>query len=94
MFSDAIASLRGSSRLTYGKLRASWARVGSDTEPYQLRNVFTTTGVEIWEGNPSFTVPNSLANARLKPEITESIEVGVELAFLNDRWGWISPIRR
>ena len=87
VFSDAIASLRQSNALTYGKLRASWARVGSDTDPYQLRNVYTTVGVEIWDGNPSFTVPGALLNADLKPEITESIEMGLELAFLGDRLG-------
>ena len=85
VFSDAIASLRESSALTYGKLRASWARVGSDTNPYQLRNVFVAD--EIWAGNPGFTVPGALLNADLKPEITESVEFGVELAFLDDRLG-------
>jgi TonB-linked SusC/RagA family outer membrane protein len=87
VFSDAIASLRESSFLSYGKLRGSWARVGSDTDPYQLRNVYSTVGVEIWDGNPSFTVPGSLLNADLKPEITESVELGLELAFLDDRLG-------
>jgi TonB-linked SusC/RagA family outer membrane protein len=88
VFSDAIASLRESTTLSYGKLRASWARVGSDTDPYALRNAYTTTGAEIWEGKPSFTIPGALANPNLKPEITESVEFGAELAFLNDRLGF------
>ena len=71
--------------LSYGKLRSSWALVGNDTNPYSLRNTFIAD--EIWEGVPSFTVPGQLANAELKPETTESVEVGTELAFLDNRFG-------
>lgn len=85
VFSDALPSLQQSSLLTYGKLRASWARVGNDTDPYQLRNVYTAN--EIWDGNPTFQVPDELLNSQLKPEITESIEFGIELAGANDRLG-------
>ena len=71
--------------LSYGKLRASWALVGNDTNPYSLRNTFIAD--EIWAGTPSFTLPGQLANSELKPETTQSIEVGTELAFLDNRVG-------
>jgi hypothetical protein len=84
VFSDAIPALQ-TSPLTYGKLRASWARVGNDTDPYQLRDAYVAD--EIYGAVPSFTVSNALKNSELKPEITESIEVGTELGFLGDRLG-------
>jgi hypothetical protein len=57
VFSDAIPALQESSFLSYGKLRASWARVGNDTDPYQLRNTYLAD--EIFEGTPTFTVHRS-----------------------------------
>jgi TonB-linked SusC/RagA family outer membrane protein len=84
VFSDAIPALQ-TSPLTYGKLRASWARVGNDTNPYQLRDAFVAD--QIFGATPSFTVSDELKNSGLKPEITESIEVGTELSFLQDRLG-------
>ena len=86
VFSDAIGSLRESKLLTYGKARASWARVGNDTDPYQLQNVYSAD--EIWDGNPTFTIPSELQNADLKPETTESKEFGIELGFFEDRLGF------
>ena len=84
VFSDAIPALQ-TSPLTYGKVRASWARVGNDTNPYDLVNTFTAD--EIFGTTPTFTVPGALKNENLKPEITESIELGAELGFLEDRLG-------
>ncbi len=84
ILTDAVPSLSGSA-MSYAKLRASWARVGNDTDPYSLRNTFLAD--EIWNGTPSFTVPGQLANAKLKPETTESVEFGTELAFLDNRLG-------
>ncbi|HEX6925698.1 MAG TPA: SusC/RagA family TonB-linked outer membrane protein, partial [Longimicrobiaceae bacterium] len=85
IFSDVIPALQSSSFLNYGKLRASWARVGNDTDPYQLRNVYLAD--EVYNGNPSFTVGDEQLNPDLKPEITESVELGTELAFLDNRLG-------
>ena len=85
VFTDAIPALRNNSVLSYGKLRAAWARVGNDTDPYNLRNTFSAG--DPFKGMPTFGVPNTLANAELKPEMTTSWEVGVELGFLDDRLG-------
>src|SRR5690606_2004768 len=86
IFSDAIPALQESSFLNYGKLRASWARVGNDTDPYQLRNTYLAD--EIWEGNPTVTVPNALLNADLRPESTESVEFGAEASLFDNRIGF------
>ena len=81
IFTDVIDVDRG--LLSYGKLRASWAQVGNDTDPYRLRNTFIAD--EIWNGLSSFSVPGALQNPDLKPEITESWEFGGELGFLDNR---------
>ena len=81
VLSDA---LRIQSRfLTYAKLRASWARVGNDTDPYQLATVFGNGTA--WGGQPSFTAPDRLANSFLKPEETHGKEVGADLGILNNK---------
>jgi len=85
VFSDLLPSLTNSGMLSYGKLRASWAQVGSDTDPYQLRDTYTA-GSKF--GNlPTFTLPTSQKNAQLKPEITRSWEVGTELGLFTNRIG-------
>lgn len=70
--------------LSFGKVRASWARVGKDTSPYALETALWPsqsflgglTGVSnYWQAG----------NAALKPEITESTEIGLEMRFFNNR---------
>lgn len=69
--------------LSYGQIRGSWAKVGSDAEPYQLRSTFVQG--PFWGSTPSFTHPNQLANRELRPEETVSIEIGTDLRFADDR---------
>jgi outer membrane receptor protein involved in Fe transport len=83
VFSDALSALRDSKLLTYGKVRASWARVGNDTDPYQLAAVYGA-GTP-WAGAPTFNAPDQLPNASLKPEETTGQEIGMDLGFWNDR---------
>jgi len=85
IFTDAIPSLDLGGALSYGKLRASWARVGNDASPYSLRSTFAADNK--FNGFPTFTTPNALPNAELKPEETTSIELGTELRFFDDRVG-------
>lgn len=85
VFSDAVPSLRNSGWMDYGKLRASWAQVGNDTDPYQLVNTYAAD--EIFNGLPTFTIPDALRNSDLRPEITESVEVGTEMGFFGNRLG-------
>jgi len=63
--------------LSYGKIRASWAKVGNDADPYQLAatsNLYTPT----FGGQVAYTTDNSLPNINLSPEETISWEVGAE----------------
>jgi TonB-linked SusC/RagA family outer membrane protein len=71
--------------LSFGKIRASWARVGKDTDPY-------ATSTMLWSPREylgGIGVGNSWqrGNPYLKPETTESIEFGLDLRFFNGRLG-------
>jgi TonB-linked SusC/RagA family outer membrane protein len=81
IFTDALGM--NLSWLSYGKLRASWSRVGNDTDPYRLASVYGA-GTP-WGGQPSFTSPDQLPNSNLKPEQTTGVEVGADLGLLKDR---------
>ncbi|HSU50663.1 MAG TPA: TonB-dependent receptor, partial [Segetibacter sp.] len=81
--------------LSYGKLRASWANVGSDTDPYQLAFTYTpvsqlfaqySQGSQFpFNGLLGFQIPLTIPNAQLKPQNQKSYEVGTELRFFRDR---------
>ena len=72
--------------LDYGKIRASWAKVGKDTDPYQLMTLLgTTSGIN---GLNYITYPTTRANADLKPEMVTSWELGTEWHFFKNRLGF------
>lgn len=79
--------------LSYGKVRANWAQVGADTDPYQLISIYNRGEIAASFGNTTFPFGNvaglmadaTIGNAFLKPEITTSFEVGAELGFFNNR---------
>lgn len=73
------------SPLSFAKLRLSWAQVGSDTDPYRLTNTFNYG--EPWGSTQAVEESATLANADLKPEITNSYEVGADLRFFKGRLG-------
>lgn len=71
--------------LSFGKVRASWAQVGKDANPYAT-NTYVNSPIVIGSyvgiGN-QYTSGNPF----LKPEIQNSWEVGGEFRFLNGRLG-------
>lgn len=69
--------------ITFAKLRASWAQVGNDTDPFQTAGVFQAQTP--YQSNPTFSGQATIANANLLPERTTSIEFGTDLRFLNDK---------
>ena len=71
--------------IDYGKVRFSWAKVGKDTDPYQLESTYsTTTGAN---GYIYIEQPTTMANANLKPEMSDSYEIGTEWHFFKNRLG-------
>lgn len=71
--------------LSFGKLRLGWAQVGNDTDPYQLLKVYEAN--QAFEGNPSYSLTNTLNNSNLKPEITSSWEAGLNVQLFRNRVG-------
>jgi TonB-linked SusC/RagA family outer membrane protein len=77
--------------LSYGKIRASYARVGNDTSPYNLYNQFLYGGAINGVSYVTFD-NNTLKNSNLKPEQKSSVELGVELHFLNERISLVADV--
>jgi TonB-linked SusC/RagA family outer membrane protein len=71
--------------LSFGKVRAGWAKAGNDTDPYSLLNGFDN--YSIFDTDIRYSVSNTLNNPTLKPESTTSFEIGTELKFFNNRLG-------
>ena len=73
--------------ISFGKVRASWAKVGSDTDPYQLALNYATAKYSY----PGFTIGMinnyTQPNKNLKPTMTSSYELGLEMKFFNYRMG-------
>ena len=72
--------------LSFGKLRAGWANVASDTNPYQLAN-FVNQGTN-FNGDPRYTLQNRFNDPLLKPELKDTKEIGLEMNFLRNRLGF------
>lgn len=97
VFSDLVPALKESSYLDYGKVRAGITKVAQVNLPNNGPGVVNTGGAYALEtpfvlggGFPfgaltSFTRGNQLITPGLKPEVTRSIEAGVELGFLKRR---------
>lgn len=71
--------------ISFFKLRAAYAEVGNDTDPYSLTNVFNP-GIA-WGSVQTKSESNRLANAELKPERTGSLELGTDIRLFKGRLG-------
>ena len=87
VFSELLSNLGvidNTSPLTFGKIRASWAKVGKDTNPYVTNTYLWPVGNFI--GGVTGVGNNwQRGNPYLVPEITKSTEIGLELRFFKDR---------
>ena len=72
-----------SNTLPYLKLRAGWAQVGNDTDPYAIQQVYQSE--QPWGTTPTFSENNLIYNSALKPEITRAVEAGVEARLFGNR---------
>lgn len=70
---------------SYGKLRASYASVGNDLDPYQLENVYNI-GKDP-NGNTTASRGNILFDENVVSELIKSYEFGTELRFFNSKLG-------
>jgi len=70
--------------VTFAKVRAAYAEVGNDTDPYRLRSFYQNE--RPFDGStPILTESSLIPNADLKPEITSSYEFGLDLRFFQSR---------
>jgi len=75
--------------LSYGKIRASWARVGKDAPPHVLATTLSNV-TNTFTINPRGFILNSndyFGNPSLRPEFTNSLELGGEVRFFDNRLG-------
>lgn len=70
--------------LSFGKIRASWARVGKDASPY-VTNTYLWPIRTFLGGLSGVGQSWTRGNPYLKPETTESTELGLELRFFDNR---------
>ncbi len=83
--------------LSFGKLRASWANVGSDEDPYQLAFQYTAaddyyvqfslSGNFPHGGVVGVEGPRTYPSANLQPQNASTVEFGTDLRFFNNRVG-------
>ena len=67
--------------LTFLKLRASWANVGNDTNPFVINDYYTVT-----DFSSGYRRPTTKAYFQMKPENIESWEVGLEARMFENRF--------
>ncbi|MCX8212265.1 MAG: SusC/RagA family TonB-linked outer membrane protein [Lewinella sp.] len=72
-------------KVSFLQLRANWAQVGNDTDPYRTSSTFVAQTP--FGGQPTFSEQAVLAAPGLVPETTTSAEVGFDARFLDDRIG-------
>jgi len=72
--------------MNLGKLRLGYAQVGNDAPWGVLKDTYTQN--PSYSGTALFSLPNSKNNEALLPELSSSIEAGLEMAFLKRRLGF------
>src|SRR5690606_25974446 len=80
-----LTGLKNQQWLSFAKFRLGWAQVGNDTDPYQLYKVYES--LTAINGNIAYSLPSQLNNLNLKPEITSSIETGIQLQLFKNLIG-------
>ena len=70
--------------VSFAKLRASWAQVGTDVGAYDINTIYTLNS-QLWNGNALTTTPDKAVDANIKPTLSSSYEGGIDLRFLKNR---------
>ena len=73
--------------LSFGKVRASVAQVGSDLGAYQLDLFYGLNANQWTAGNFLMATPDGLIDAGIKPSLSSALEFGTDLKFFNNRVG-------
>lgn len=97
-FSYFYPSINGSAILTelielpewisFAKIRASWAQVGNDTDPYSINTAYTLRSTVNGDKYiSSLELGDILISKNLKPERKNAWEIGLDWRFFNNRFG-------
>ena len=78
--------MKSQSWLTVGKVRVSYAEVGASAPTRSIKDSYTKPTA--FGSVPLFSIPNTKNNPDLKPEKTQSFEVGLEMSFMDARFGF------
>jgi TonB-linked SusC/RagA family outer membrane protein len=79
IFTELLKTSSVSNWLSYGKIRASYASVGSDLGPHQL-DIAIANG-SFYGTNPSVAIGDQFRGGGIRPALTKAWEVGTELRF-------------
>ena len=71
--------------LSFGKIRAGFAKVGTDVGPYQINQIFNSGNP--YGSTPTQFIPGRLLDDQLKPGLSSSYEGGIDLKFFNNKLG-------
>ena len=69
--------------ISFAKIRASWAQVGNDTDPFQTAGSFIAQTP--FNNQPTFSEQGFISNSNLLPERIKSFEIGTDVRFFDDR---------
>ena len=84
VFTDAFEI--NSKVLTFGKIRASYAQVGNDSEPYLTQAGFSSY-TSTFNGQSYASMSSRIPLFDLKNELTESVEFGTDIRLFENRFG-------
>ncbi|GAB1416602.1 SusC/RagA family TonB-linked outer membrane protein [Paludibacter sp.] len=81
IFSDALDI--DNEYFSYGKVRAGWAKVGRDSDPYSLIDTYVLN--DPFNGQANASLSTTSKNPFLQPEFTQELELGAQLEFFERR---------
>ena len=92
-----LEALQNNDILSFGKVRVSYAEVGQAADTYYPNPYFVTGGASSgfldygvtypWLGLTGYKLSSTLYDPSLVPQNTKTIELGIDLRFLNNRIG-------
>jgi TonB-linked SusC/RagA family outer membrane protein len=82
--------------ITFGKFRASWGKTGNDAAPYMVSPYYAPSSFSIpfghvtfpFKGVNAYSMGNILGSNTLSPEMTTETEIGLNMAFFNNRFSF------
>ena len=86
--SFVFSSLLSADWLSFGKLRLNYAEVGNFGTAQSLVSPVLLNTNGAFGGTNLATISSTLRNPELRPEITESYEIGLEMSFFKKRLGF------